>query len=147
MESGNGRVGNQWTREELSERLTELGVPHTTEELAESLARLADVDLLRWTQRQGYSRRFVRRGVRRPDHIDQLAMDVCDTLKRRDKRAASDEQLALMLNEDGVSYAPKDLGEALYELERIGRLRTPRADHWREDLPLPLTYVPPKVFP
>jgi len=96
MEVGHSRSGNRWTVEELSERLTESGVPHTADDLAEALSRLEDSGHLMRAQRQPYSvypQHLVRKSIRPYDKYDVLAADVCAVLKSRDERFESEDQL------------------------------------------------------
>ncbi len=52
-------------------------------------------------------------------------------------RFESEDELRSWLDEDKISYTDGVLSAALYQLERFGRLKRPRADHWRSDLSLP----------
>ncbi len=49
------------------------------------------------------------------------------------------------LDEAGIEHTEKDLEAALHQLERTGRLRRPRQDQWRSDLPLPGYFAPPRI--
>jgi hypothetical protein len=149
MEVGHSRSGNRWTVEELSGRLTESGVPHTADDLAEALSRLEDSGHLMRAQRQPYSvypQHLVRKSIRPYDKYDVLAADICAVLKRRDERFESEDQLQSWLDEDKVDWNPDDLATALDHLDRIGRLRRPRADQWRSDSTLAGIYFPPRIF-
>jgi hypothetical protein len=149
MEVGDARSGNRWTVEELSERLTESGVSQTADDLAQALSRLEDSGHLMRAQRQPYSvhpQHLVRKSIRPYDKYDVLAADVCAVLKRRDERFDSEDQLQSWLDEDKVDWSPDDLATALDHLERIGRLRRPRADQWRSDSTFAAIYVPPRIF-
>lgn len=149
MEVGDARSGNRWTVEELTERLTESGVPHTADDLAQALSRLEDSGHLMRAQRQPYSvhpQHLVRKSIRPYDKYDVLAADLCAVLQRRDERFESEDQLRSWLDEDKVDWTPDDLATALDHLERIGRLRRPRAAQWRSDSTLAAIYVPPRIF-
>jgi hypothetical protein len=78
--------------------------------------------------------------------VSYLAADVCAILKRRDERFDSEDQLQSWLDEDKVDWNPDDLATALDHLERIGRLRRPRADQWRSGSTLAAIYVSPRIF-
>jgi hypothetical protein len=149
MEVGDARSGNRWTVEELSERLTGSGVSHSAGDLAQALSRLEDSGHLMRAQRQPYSvhpQHLVRKSIRPYDKYDVLAAAVCAVLKRRDERFDSEDQLQGWLDEDEVDWNQDDLATALDHLERIGRLRRPRADHAEVDLTLAGIYVPPRIF-
>lgn len=149
MEVGDARSGNRWTVEELSERLTGSGVSHSAGDLAQALSRLEDSGHLMRAQRQPYSvhpQHLVRKSIRPYDKYDVLAADVCAVLKRRHERFESEDQLQSWLDEDKVDWKPDDLATALDHLERIGRLRRPRADQRRSDSTLAAIYVPPRIF-
>jgi hypothetical protein len=149
MEVDHARSGNRWTVEELSERLTESGVSHTADDLAQALSRLEDSGHLMRAQRQPYSvhpQHLVRKSIRPYDKYDVLAAAVCAVLKRHDERFDSEDQLQGWLDEDEVDWNPDDLATALDHLERIGRLRRPRADQWGSDSTLAAIYVPPRIF-
>jgi hypothetical protein len=149
MEVGDARSGNRWTVEELSERLTGSGVSHTADDLAQALSRLEDSGHLMRAQRQPYSvypQHLVRKSIRPYDKYDVLAADACAVLKRRDERFESEDQLQSWLDEDKVDWNPDDLATALDHLERIGRLRRPRADQWSSDSALATIYIPTRIF-
>jgi hypothetical protein len=149
MEVGHALSGNRWTVEELSERLTGSGVSHTADDLAQALSRLEDSGHLMRAQRQPYSvhpQHLVRKSIRPYDKYDVLAAAVCAVLKRRDERFDSEDQLQGWLDEDKVDWNRDDLATALDHLERIGRLRRPRADQWGSDSTLAAIYVPPRIF-
>ena len=86
-------------------------------------------------------------GVHSYDEADALAAEVCATLKRRGERFESDDELCSWLEEDQVSYTPEGLAAVIGYLEWIGRIKRPRQDQWRSDLPLPGIYVPPRIYP
>jgi hypothetical protein len=149
MEVGTRSAGNRWTRDALAEYLTASGVPHTPEELAEAVARLADVDHLRRVQRQPYAvypQFLVRRGLRRYDRTDALAADVCAVLRGHGERFSSDEQLQSWLTKDGVQWSPEELTEALDHPERTGRVKRDRAEQFRFNSPIGGLYIEPKIY-
>jgi hypothetical protein len=55
-------------------------------------------------------------------------------------------QLTSWLDQDQVSYTPESLSAALHHLDRIGRIKRPRQDQWRSDVPLPGLYVEPRIY-
>jgi hypothetical protein len=121
-----GPGGNHWTKEALAERLTENGA-------------------LRRVQRHGVMF-HVRRGIRPYGDLDALAADVCATVKRHGERFESDAELQVWLDAAGVAWTPDDLASAIEMLERIGRIKRPRADQFRFDAPLPGQYVDPRIY-
>jgi hypothetical protein len=80
------------------------------------------------------------------DRVDALAADICTVLKRHGERFESDEQLEGWLAEGGISCTAEELDKAMQQLEFSGRIRRPRQDQWRSDLPLPGQYVEPRPF-
>jgi hypothetical protein len=89
---------------------------------------------------------LVHKGRHPFDRIDALAAAVCASVKAREERFEAEDQLQHWLDEDQVSWNSDDLATALDQLERIGRLRHPRADQWRSDSPLPGIYLEPRIF-
>jgi hypothetical protein len=150
LQAGNGRSNRCERAEELPGRLAEDGVTFDPDGLSEVITRLEDCGQLVRVQRQpfsAYPQYLVLKGDHPYDEVDALAADVCSTIKRRGDRFDSDDQLRGWLDEDGVSCTSGRLAATVYQLERIGRLKRPRADHWRSDLPLPGVYVDPRVYP
>jgi hypothetical protein len=62
------------------------------------------------------------------DAVDELAADICSTLKRRGEQFENDDQLRSWLDEDRVRYDPQSFAVALRQLEELGRIRR---DHHR----------------
>jgi hypothetical protein len=67
-------------------------------------------------------------------------------VKQRGEEFESEEQLRQFLDEDQVQYDAHSLAVAVRHLESIGRLKRPRQDQWRDDVPLPGYWVPPRIF-
>jgi hypothetical protein len=97
-------------------------------------------------QRQMQPPRIAGNGSKYYDDIDRLAADVAGVIKAHDEEFDSQDQVRGWLGETGIAYE-RTFTMALRQLEELGRVRRPRKDYWRDDLPLPGTWVPPRVHP
>jgi hypothetical protein len=121
---GNGR-SHRCSRDELSDRLASDGVDIDDADLSDVLARLEDVDQLVRVRPQ----LLVLSGTRPYDGTDELAADICASIKRRSDRFESDEELVRLLTEEGVKFDPGSLSTALRQLEDSGRIKRDVVEH------------------
>jgi hypothetical protein len=143
---GNGRSVRP-TFDEIRQRLYDADVEVSDSELTDLLERLADVGYLKLVRRQwGHPLRYVKSGLPAWNWIDELESDIAKTVKDHSELGYTDlEELKLWLEAAGVSYDEELLGPAILHLMNIGRLQTPRADHWEGPGPRPTWYVEPTV--
>jgi hypothetical protein len=149
LQAGNGRLIRCEVKDELPQRLQEDGVQYRAEDLQLALVRLEDAGCITRVQRQPYTvypQFVVRSGLRRYNGFDALAADIAAVVKQRGEEFESQEQLRQFLDEDQVQYELHSLVVAVCHLESIGRLKRPRQDQWRDDVPLPGYWVPPRIF-
>jgi hypothetical protein len=137
--------------EDLHAHLNAAGVAFDTQDLNVAIGRLLDSGRLmrpkpRPTEEypnppRGFVLGNLPRGFSqssdRFDHIDGLAADVHASIKRRDDRFESDEQLVQWLTEDGIEWTVDALGGAVEQLEVAGWLSRPHRlrDFTRDPLP------------
>jgi hypothetical protein len=133
-------------KEELPQRLDRDGVQYQPEDLSLALVKLEDSGCIIRFQRQVQPQRVTGNGSKYYDDIDQLAADIAGLIKEHDEEFESEDQLSGWLDHAGIGYDERPFVMALRQLEEIGRVRRPRQDHWRDDLPLPGTWVPPRVL-
>jgi hypothetical protein len=134
-------------KEELPQRLDRDGVRYQPEDLSLALVKLEDSGCLVRFQRQMQPQRITGNGSKYYDDIDRLAADIAGVIKAHDEEFGSEDQVRGWLDETGIAYDERTFTMALRQLEELGRVRRPRQDHWRDDLPLPGVWVPSGVHP
>jgi hypothetical protein len=134
-------------KEELPQRLRRDGVQYQSEDLSLALVKLEDSGCLVRFQRQMQPQRITGNGSKYYDDIDRLAADIGALIKEHDEEFSSEQELQSWLAAVGIEHDVRAFVMALRQLEELGRVRRPRQDHWRDDLPLPGTWVPPRVHP
>jgi hypothetical protein len=146
---GNGR-SNQSSVAEIRERLLEADAEVSDSELTDILERLADVDRVRLVQRAwGQPTKYVFKytlGSGVWEDLDDLESSICKVVKARPEVGYSDlDELKGWLAAAGVQFDEVLLDPALTHLMNLGRLQTPRADHWEGKGPRPVWYIEPPV--
>jgi hypothetical protein len=109
------------------------------------LVKLEDAGCISRVQKQLGPSYVVANGMAVFDSIDALCADIAAVIKQHNDEFESEDQMRSWLDEGGIAYDERTLDMALGQLEGVGRLKRPRQDHWREDLPLPGYWVPPRV--
>jgi hypothetical protein len=152
------KVGGGQSEDDLQDRLVAAGVVYDPDDLDVALERLTDSGrLMRPKARPTVENltpprslvmaslpgSFSQSGDRFSD-IDSLAADVHACIKRRGDAFGSDPILVAWLAEDGISYEPEQLRDALEQLEVSSWLSRPhRARDWPSD-PLPGYLIEPR---
>ena len=149
LEAGNGRSNRCEVTDELPQRLRQDGAVYRAEDLPLALTRLEDSACIIRVHKQpftSYPQFIVANGMAVFDAIDALAADIAAVMKAHDDEFEHEDQLRTWLDEAGIVCDSPSLARAIGQLESAGRLKRPRQDHLRDDLPLPAYWVPPKIY-
>jgi hypothetical protein len=146
LRAGNGRSARCEITKELPDRLREDGAQFRPQDLSLALVKLEDAGCVSRVQTQLGPSYVVANGMAVFDSIDVLCADIAAVIKQHNDEFENEEQLQGWLTGAGIAWDEHSLVLALGQLESMGRVKRPRQDHWREDLPLPGWWVPARVF-
>jgi hypothetical protein len=131
----------------LPQRLERDGVRCQPEDLSLALVKLEDSGCIVRFQRQMRPLHVTGNGSKYYDDVDRLAADIAALIKEHDEEFSSEQELQSWVDAAGIEHDDRSFVMAVHQLEELGRVRRPRQDHWRDDLPLPGTWIPPRVHP